>query len=267
YLIERYRPSERFLVLTIHTIDLPEVEINAKLDDLFGADPAVYIGLLAEHGKVDIRLTARGAGEQQLRERLEWFRKQIEGRIGTENIYGINDETLESAVGRLLKSRQLTIAVAESCTGGMIASRLTNMAGASSYLIEGFVTYSNNAKIERLGVSAELIERHGAVSRQVAQAMAESVRRLARADIGLSATGIAGPTGGTPEKAVGLVYVGLAWEGGSIAVERRFLGARNENRTYTTNAALDLLRRRLLRQTSASSDFGELSRAAKPSTQ
>jgi len=138
--------------------------------------------------------------------------------------------------------------VAESCTGGMITSRLANVAGASSYLLEGFVTYTNEAKIARLGVERDLIEQYGAVSRQVARAMAEGVRRVTQADLGLSATGIAGPTGGTAEKPVGLVYVGLAWGNDSVVVERRFLGNRNENRIYSTNVALDLVRRHLLRE-------------------
>jgi nicotinamide-nucleotide amidase len=248
YLIERFRPSERHLVLTIHTIDLPESEINAKLQGLYDSDPMVNIGLLAEQGKVDIRLTAHGSDEDKVRRALGEIRCRIEERVGSENIYGVDDETLESAVAELLKSRQLTISVAESCTGGMITSRLANVAGASSYLLEGFVTYTNEAKIARLGVERDLIEQYGAVSRQVARAMAEGVRRVTQADLGLSATGIAGPTGGTAEKPVGLVYVGLAWGNDSVVVERRFLGNRNENRIYSTNVALDLVRRHLLRE-------------------
>lgn len=248
FLLERFKPSERFITLTLHTIDLPESEINGRIGDLFDADPQVAVALLAESGKVDIRLTARGNEENAIREKLSEFRRRIEQRIGPENVYGCDDETLETVVGKMLSAMALTIAVAESCTAGMIASRLTNVAGASSYLIEGFVTYSNEAKIARLGVPRELIERHGAVSEQVARAMAEGARRVARADIGLSATGIAGPTGATPEKPVGLVYLGLAWKNETVALERRFIGKRNENRVFTTNAALDLLRRHLLQR-------------------
>jgi len=248
YLVERFRPAERFVVLTLHTIDLPESEINAKVRDLFDADPSIGLALLAAEGKVDIRLTARGADNDKVRRALAEFRRRIEERIGRENIYGADEETLEGAAARLLRSKGLTLAVAESCTGGMIASRLTNVPGASSFLMEGFVTYSNRAKVERLGVARDLLERHGAVSPQVARAMAEGARKAAQTDLGLSSTGIAGPTGGSPEKPVGLVYIGIAWGDGSEAIERRFLGDRNENRLYTTNAALDLLRRHLLRQ-------------------
>jgi nicotinamide-nucleotide amidase len=247
YLMERFRPGDRYLTLTLHTITLPESEINAKLRDLFDSDSEVALGLLAEHGKVDIRLTAHGPDEDNVRRRLGEFRRRIEKRLDAENIYGADDETLDSVVGELLKSQHLTISVAESCTGGMITSRLTNIVGASSYLLEGFVTYSNEAKIARLGVPPELIQQYGSVSRQAARAMAEGVRRAAQSDVGLSVTGIAGPTGGTSEKPVGLVYLGLAWGNDSVVVERRFLGKRNENRTYSVNAALDLLRRHLLR--------------------
>lgn len=248
-IIERFQPSECHVTLTLHTIDLPESEINPKLRDLFDADPSVNVALLAEVGKVDIRLTACGGDEDKVRESLRRFRRLIEERIGSECIYGVDDQTLESVVGELLKCNGLTISVAESCTGGMIASRLTNVPGASSYLLESFVTYSNEAKVARLGVACDLIERYGAVSAQVAQAMAQGARRVARADLALSATGIAGPTGGGPQKPVGLVYLGLAWGDDTLVVERRFLGNRNENRTYSVNAALDLLRRHLRRQT------------------
>jgi nicotinamide-nucleotide amidase len=249
YLVDRYRPEGGHVTLAIHTIDLPESEINAKIRDLFEADASIYVALLAQSGKVDIRLTGHGPDGDKVQQNLAKLRRRIEERVGVANVYGVDDETLEGAVGEMLARRGQTIAVAESCTGGMISSRLTNVAGASSYLVESIVTYSNESKIARLGVARELIERHGAVSAQVAEAMAAGVRRAAGADFGLSVTGIAGPTGGTAEKPVGLTYLGLAGEEGTTAVERRFLGNRNENRLYSTNAALDLLRRHLAGRT------------------
>jgi len=248
YLLKRYPPGERFVTLTLHTIDLPESEINAKIHDLFDADPALYVGLLAADGKVEVRLTTHGAEEEKVQAALEGFRHQVGDRLGRDNIYGAEDETLEGVVAGMLRFHRQTLAVAESCTGGMIASRLTNISGASSYFLEGFITYTNDSKVARLGVPRELIERYGTVSRQVARSMAEGVRARTGADLGLACTGIAGPSGGTPEKPVGLVYVGLAWGNDSAVIERRFLGNRNENRTYSVNAALDLLRRHLLRQ-------------------
>lgn len=249
YLIERFRPSERYVTLTLHTIDLPESDVNAALQDLFEADPSVRLALLAAQGKVDIRLTARGGDEDNVRQLLDDYRRRIEKRLDAENVYGTDDDTLESVVGEWLARHRLTLAVAESCTAGMIAARLTNVSGASSYFMEGFVTYANEAKVARLGVARDLIERHGAVSPEVARAMAEGAWRAAQTDLGLSTTGIAGPTGGSDRKPVGLVYIGLAWEGDATVVERRFLGNRHENRTYATNTALDLVRRHLWRQT------------------
>jgi nicotinamide-nucleotide amidase len=247
YLLSRYEPGERLRVLTLHTIQLPESEVNAAILDLWTADPRVNVALLAATGKVDIRLTGR-APEAEVDRLLEEFRRRIEERLEPDAIYGVNEETLESVVGRMMNDQGLTIALAESCTAGMAASRLADVPGASKYLREAFVTYADEAKIERLGVAREVIERHGAVSAETAQAMAEGVRRVARTSLGLSITGIAGPTGGTPEKPVGLVFIGLAGEEGSTVVERRFLGNRNENRVYSVNAALDLVRRRLLRR-------------------
>ncbi len=246
WLLERYRLDTKLTTLTLHTIDLPESQINAAIADLFRADPDVYVGLLAAGGKVDIRLTARGFDEMTIERKLSGFRRQIEARIGAESIYGCDDASLESVVGDLLRSRNLRIAVAESCTGGLIAARLTNVAGASSFLLEGFVTYSNESKTARLGVDPNLIAQHGAVSRPVARAMAEGVLRVSGADLGLAVTGIAGPTGWTPEKPIGIVFVALAWGNDSTVIERRFLGSRNENRAYSANVALDLVRRHLL---------------------
>ncbi|MCX8037448.1 MAG: competence/damage-inducible protein A [Candidatus Sumerlaeia bacterium] len=254
WLLERYKPDTQLATLTLHTMDLPESQINAAIADLFHADPDVYVGLLAAGGKVDIRLTARGRDGMTIERKLGDFRRRIETRIGAESIYGCDDATLESVVADLLRTHNLHIAVAESCTGGMIASRLTNVAGASSFLLEGFVTYSNESKTARLGVDPDLIAQHGAVSRPVARAMAEGVLRVSGADLGLAVTGIAGPTGGTPEKPVGLVFVGLAWGNDSTVIERRFLGNRNENRAYSTNVALDLVRRYLLHRGGKSQD-------------
>jgi len=248
FLLERWRPAEILRTHTLHTIHLPESEINARIVDLFGADPRVNVALLASEGKVDIRLTARGPSEDAIREIFAGVRRRIEERLDPADIYGADEETLEAVVGGLLREQRLTLAIAESCTSGLLLARVTNVAGASAYLLEGFVTYANEAKSARLGVPPELLERHGAVSAETAQAMAEGVRRVAGADLGLSVTGIAGPTGGTPEKPVGLVYIGLAREAGSTVIERRFLGNRNENRLYSVYAALDLLRRDLLRR-------------------
>ncbi len=149
-------------------------------------------------------------------------------------------------VGKLLLEKKRTIATAESCTGGLIGARFTNVSGSSRYFERGVVTYSNQAKTQLLGVPADVIEKHGAVSEQVAVLMAEGVRKLAGADYGLSVTGIAGPTGGTPQKPVGLVYIGFAHQTDSYAQRFMFGEDRKTNRERAAQAALNLVRLSLI---------------------
>lgn len=155
-------------------------------------------------------------------------------------------DSLARRVGALLQERQLTLAVAESCTGGLLAARVTDVSGSSAYFIGGVVAYSNAVKERVLGVPANTLQRYGAVSREVAIAMARGVRRLLRADLALSTTGIAGPTGGAPERPVGLVYIALASEQGEQCKEFRWTGDRKQNREQSVHAALDWLQEHLL---------------------
>jgi PncC family amidohydrolase len=149
-------------------------------------------------------------------------------------------------VGELLAARGLTIATAESCTGGLLASRITDIPGSSDYFDRGLVTYSNAAKTELLGVPAETLAEHGAVSEPVALAMAEGVRRIAGADLGLGITGVAGPAGGTPEKPVGLVWIALAHAGGAEARRFKLFGDRERIRVFSATVALNWVRTHLL---------------------
>jgi nicotinamide-nucleotide amidase len=167
-------------------------------------------------------------------------------RLG-EWIYAEGQETLEEVVGRLLQQQKLTVAVAESCTGGLIGYRLTQVPGSSAYVDRGALCYSNRSKTEMLGVSASLIEQHGAVSREVAEAMARGMRERTGVSVALSVTGIAGPGGATETKPVGLVYIGL--NGGKddvMSKEYRFHGDRSVIRQRAAQAALDVLRRWLI---------------------
>ncbi len=150
-------------------------------------------------------------------------------------------EPLEEVVGRLLLGRGMRVAVAESCTGGLIMHRLTNVSGSSRYFLGGVVAYANEVKMQVLGVPEETLAAHGAVSAETAQAMAEGVRRLFGADVALAVTGIAGPTGGTPEKPVGLTYIALATEERTFWREYRWTGSRGENKEASARAALELL--------------------------
>jgi competence/damage-inducible protein CinA-like protein len=161
-------------------------------------------------------------------------------------IYAEGEVDIEETVGKLLKDKGLTIAVAESCTGGYISHRITNISGSSAYYDRGVVSYSNEAKVELLRVAPELIEKFGAVSEEVARAMAEGVRAISTTDIGVSVTGIAGPTGGTAEKPVGLVFIGLSDATGTIVTKHVFPDERTRFKDRASQAALELVRRRIL---------------------
>jgi len=174
--------------------------------------------------------------EKQVRERVEKF------------IFGTDDDTLEGVTGKMLREKNLKVAVAESCTGGLIAGKITDVPGSSDYFLMGAVTYSNKAKVDILNVPEKMIIKHGAVSKEVAEAMAIGVREVAGADIGISVTGIAGPSGGTKEKPVGLVYIALSSKDKLCCKEYdfSFSGTRARNRAFSAVMALELLRRYLL---------------------
>ena len=166
---------------------------------------------------------------------LEWYLKEKTAL----------EKSLEESVVEILAQKKMTVTTAESCTGGLIAGTLVNVAGASDVLNEGYVTYSNDAKERLVGVKHETLEEYGAVSEQTAREMAEGAARAAKADAALSATGIAGPGGGTEEKPVGLVYIGCYVNGETTVKECRFEGSRMENRLHTVETALQLLLRQL----------------------
>lgn len=217
-----------------------ETIIQERISDLLhSSNPS--IAFLPRPGQVDVRLTARASDPAQARAMIDQLREKVIQRTG-EFYVGTDEETLESTVGEMLRQAGMTLAVAESCTGGLIGHMITNVPGSSDYFLMGAVTYSNEAKTKILGVSEQLIREHGAVSSQVARAMASGVRQLAGSDLGLSVTGIAGPTGATPDKPVGLVYVALASESGITCREHRFVGSREDIKTRSAIAALTLVR-------------------------
>jgi nicotinamide-nucleotide amidase len=201
--------------------------------------------ILFTNTDIEIHLTAQAKSEAEAELLLDGLSGQIEERLG-DAVFAFRGEKMEEVVGLRLAVGGFTLAVAESCTGGLIAHRLTEVPGSSTYFTEGVVTYSNEAKTRLLGVPGELIESHGAVSAEVAEAMAAGVKRRAGTDFGLAVTGIAGPGGGTEEKPVGLVYVALADD--AHAEHRRLMlpGDRHLIRWRASQFALDLLRRRLM---------------------
>lgn len=210
---------------------------------LQGSNPTVapYAG----SGEVKLRITARAESDEAAQRLIEPVQRELE-KLGEPFLYGYDDELMETVVGRLLTEQRRTVAVAESCTGGLISHRLTNVPGSSHYFMEGHVTYSNEAKIRLLGVSDETLEAFGAVSRETALEMAAGVRRRAGTDVGLASTGIAGPGGGTEEKPVGLVYLAVA-VGERLWWRRlQLVGDRERIKMMSAQHALDGLRRILL---------------------
>jgi len=201
--------------------------------------------ILFNNSEIEIHLTAQGKSEAEAELLLDGLAGQIEERMG-DAIFAFRGEKMEEVVGLRLAVAGFTLATAESCTGGLVAHRLTEVPGSSTYFTEGVVAYSNESKTRRLGVPAELIEAHGAVSAEVAEAMAEGVKRRAETDFGLAVTGVAGPGGGTTEKPVGLVYVALADDAHTEHKRLMLPGDRQLIRWRASQFALDLLRRRLI---------------------
>jgi nicotinamide-nucleotide amidase len=201
--------------------------------------------ILFNKSEIEIHLTAQGKTEQEAELLLDGLAGQIEERLG-EAIFAFRGERMEEVVGLRLAVTGFTLAVAESCTGGLVAQRVTAVPGSSVYFREGVVAYSNEAKVRLLGVPSDLIAEYGAVSAQVAEAMAEGVRERAEADFGIGVTGVAGPGGGTEDKPVGLVYIALADDAHTEHRKLLLPGDRTLIRWRASQAALDLLRRRLI---------------------
>src|SRR3990172_2297048 len=228
----------------LRTFGLPESKINEAINDILKKENPV-VGLTAKETGVDIRIIARETSAELSQVLAERTDARIREKLG-DAIYGVDGQDMEEVVGALLKQRRLKLSVAESCTGGLIGARITNIPGSSEYFERGVVTYSNAAKTEMLGVPAALMDRRGAVSREVAEAMAQGIREAARTDLGLSVTGIAGPDGGSKEKPVGLVYISLSSAHGVKTEEHKFLGNREQIRTKAAQMALDTVRRHLI---------------------
>ncbi|MGH9838446.1 MAG: competence/damage-inducible protein A [Blastocatellia bacterium] len=200
--------------------------------------------ILFKDGQIELHLTAQARRAEEAEKLNDEVAGQLEEVLG-EYVFSRSDDTLEEVVGELLKWRKYTLATAESCTGGLLAGRITEVPGSSEYFLEGVVSYSNNAKKDLLGVPKKLIEQHGAVSEEVANAMASGICKRAGSTFGIGITGIAGPGGGSEEKPVGLVYIALADDAQSTARKFVFPGDRQFIRTLSVNAALDMIRRRI----------------------
>jgi nicotinamide-nucleotide amidase len=228
----------------LRTFGMGESTLDSELKDI-AASGDVALGFRTSFPDNYLRPLARAATAADAERALERVCETIRERLGP-LVYGEGDETLDAVVGRLLTERGMTIAVAESCTGGLIAQRITDNAGASAYFAGGVVAYANSAKVDLLGVSNTVLEKHGAVSDPVVRAMAEGVRERFGADIGIATTGISGPDGGTEAKPVGLVHLALARESETHAESFVFPLDRARHRQLTAQVALDWVRRTLL---------------------
>ncbi len=229
----------------LRVIGVGESAVEHILKDIFDSQANPTIAPYAKDGEVHLRITAKTGIPEEADSLIAEMEQKVRA-ILDDNIYGCNEETLEEAVLKLLQKKNLTISLSESCTGGLVASRLTDIPGASASLISGVVSYSNESKINILKVKEETIRKYGAVSPQTAEEMAVGAKKLSNTDIGLSITGIAGPDGGSAEKPVGLCYIGIAI-GKSVNVQKIMLtGNRNRIRWGSSSRALDFLRRVLL---------------------
>ena len=237
---------EIFYSRTVKLCGIGESKAAAMIQDMIDAQTNPTIAPYAKTGEVHLRVTARAKDEQEGKKLVKPVIRELKKRFG-EMVYTTKEErTLEEAVVKLLKKNKMSITCAESCTGGLLAGRIVNVAGASSVFQTGYVTYANQAKRRLLGVKKSTLREFGAVSTQTAKEMASGALAAAKADVAVSITGIAGPDGGTARKPVGLVYIGCSVQGHTIAQEYRFSGNREKIRDNAVSAALTLTRRCIL---------------------
>lgn len=252
FLVPHFKKNSPGFVIrhrTLKTTGIPESFLADRLGDvnsLFPPQSGITLAFLPVPTGVWLRISVKSRSEDEAGHSIEEVERKIREKM-EKYIYAADDEELEDVVGRLLTERKLRIAVAESCTGGLIADRITNVPGSSAYFERGLTTYSDSSKISELGVPTTLFLQFGAVSREVAEAMASGARMKSNVEIGVSTTGIAGPAGGTPDKPVGLVWVGYSDKHETLALKFNFGDQRLRVKERTAQAALELLRRKLLK--------------------
>jgi len=222
-----------------------ESQCDARVAPIYKRYADVDTTILAAAGEIQLHLKTRAGSLAQAQERVDALVQEIEDELD-DFVVSDNGDSLEQIVSYYLQMRNVTLAVAESCTGGLLAERLTSVSGSSRYFLGGAVVYSNELKTAFADVPDELIQQHGAVSREVAAALAEGIRKRCGASLGAGVTGVAGPTGGSPEKPVGLVFHALASGSGTEVIERKFPGDRKRIRWFASTQALDMIRRRLM---------------------
>jgi len=246
--VERLRaklPAQFIATRVLKVAMMGESACDARVAPIYKKYADIQTTILAGAGEIQLHLKTRADSLKAAEERVDQLADEIEEELG-DYVFSHQGESLEQIVSYYLQMRNLTLAVAESCTGGLLGERITSISGSSRYFVGGAIVYSNQLKTDFADVPAGLVEQHGAVSREVALALAEGIRKRCKANLGVGITGVAGPTGGTPEKPVGLVFHALASESGTDVLERTFPGDRKRIRWFATQQALDMVRRKLL---------------------
>ncbi|MBV4431995.1 competence/damage-inducible protein A [Clostridium tyrobutyricum] len=237
--------SETIKSKILRLYGIGEGEMAQRIKELIDKSSNPTIAPYAKENDVTLRITARANTEKDALKLIKPLEDKVKNIFG-DNIYGYGETSMEEVVAKILVERNLTISTAESCTGGLIAAKFINYPGISSVFLDGAVTYSNEAKMHRLNVKKETLDKFGAVSEETAREMAEGIAKTSGTDIGLSTTGIAGPDGGSEEKPVGLVYVGLYIKGDVFVKKLQLSGERNKVRNRAAVSAIDYLRRKLI---------------------
>jgi nicotinamide-nucleotide amidase len=238
-------PPQHIAIRELKIALMPESQVDARVAPIYKTYKDVQTTILAGAGEIQLHLRCRKESQTGAEARVDELAEKIEDELG-DAIFSRKGESLEQIVSYLLQMRGLTLAVAESCTGGLLAQRITSLSGSSRYFLGGAIVYSNELKTQFANVPKLLIDKHGAVSREVAAALAEGIRKRCLSSYGIGITGVAGPTGGTEQKPVGLVYIALAGDEGTQVVERNFPGDRKRIRWFATQQALEMVRRALL---------------------
>ena len=244
--LRHHAPKHAFANKVLKVVGMAESDVEQRITHLYREVANPQTTILAAPGQIEIHLRGSGADTADAMRRVEELAERIEDVLG-EAVFSRGPETLEQVVGLYLMMRGATLAVAESCTGGLLGERITSVPGSSKYFRGGVVCYADDLKRKLVGVPENLLRKKGAVSAEVAESLARSIRRQARSVLGLSITGIAGPEGGTPDKPVGTVFIALADANRVKSEKQRFLGDRERIRWQATQAALDLVRRRLMK--------------------
>jgi nicotinamide-nucleotide amidase len=251
FIIPRLKEKSGFkqviLSKSLRVFGLWESAVQERLDGQIEEGPGLCLAYLPHFPEVRLKITGMGEDEDKVQQDVARAAAIIQERL-SEYIYSAHDEPLELVAGQLLKKKKATIALAESCTGGLISNRITNISGSSEYLLMAVVAYSNRAKVDLLKIPQAVLDEHGAVSEPTARLMAKNVRELANATYGISVTGIAGPTGGSEEKPVGTVFIGIASAEGESVTQHRCYGGREQIKLMSSHLALNNLRKYILQQ-------------------